>query len=279
MQYCYVAFIGTRSNYVQRNARDGRAVDEIGVVCILMAEMRKATRLKSRPPVEAPLRREEARQLDRLAERAPLHDDVVGRLRQMIIRCELKPGERFTEHRFVATFGVSRTPLREALKILASEGLVEMRPHRGSSVAPISIDEISQTFAVLGALEEMAGPLICDRVSNVDIARLDRIKDDMTSMRRDTDRNRYFELNIAFHQAMIGLSGNAVLLSTYNQLFGKLQRARYLVNDDQRRWSESSREHAWIMDALRQRDGAELSRRLKEHNTRTARAVLDKLRG
>lgn len=213
------------------------------------------------------------------AERSPLHDDVVGRLRQMIIRCELVPGERFTEHKLVEKFGVSRTPLREALKILASEGLVEMRPHRGSSVAPISIEEISQTFAVLGTLEEMAGPLICDRVSNVDIARLDRIKDDMSSMRDATDRNRYFELNVAFHHAMIELSGNAVLSSTYSQLFSKLQRARYLVNDDQNRWSESSREHIWIMEALRQRDGAELSKRLKEHNSRTAQAVLDKLRG
>lgn len=213
------------------------------------------------------------------AERSPLHDDVVGRLRQMIIRCELVPGERFTEHKLVEKFGVSRTPLREALKILASEGLVEMRPHRGSSVAPISVEAMSQTFAVLGALEEMAGPLICDRVSNVDIARLDHIKDEMSSMRDATDRNRYFELNVAFHHAMIELAGNAVLSSTYDQLFGKLQRARYLVNDDQNRWSESAREHTWIMEALRQRDGAELSKRLKEHNSRTARAVLDKLRG
>jgi len=73
--------------------------------------------------------------------RPPLHDDIVSRLRQMIIRCELEPGERFTESKLVELFGVSRTPLREALKILASEGLVEMRPHRGSAVARISQDE------------------------------------------------------------------------------------------------------------------------------------------
>ncbi|MFC5069934.1 GntR family transcriptional regulator [Flaviflagellibacter deserti] len=206
-----------------------------------------------------------------------LHDDIVSRLRQMIIRCELEPGARFTEHELVEVFGVSRTPLREALKILASEGLVEMRPHRGSTVARISPKEIAQTFDVLGALEELAGPLICDRVSNVDIARLDQITTEMSSKRDAADRNSYFELNISFHQSMIGLSGNAVLLNTYNQLFAKLQRARYMVNDDQNRWSESAKEHAWIMDALRQRDGAELSRRLKEHNTRTAQAILAKL--
>lgn len=229
-------------------------------------------------PMTTLLTRRESEQAS-AAERSPLHDDVVGRLRQMIIRCELVPGERFTETKLVEKFGVSRTPLREALKILASEGLVDMRPHRGSSVAPIVIDEISQTFAVLGALEEMAGPLICDQVSNVDIAGLDRIRDEMASMRDATDRNSYFELNVAFHLKMIALSGNAVLSATYGQLFGKLQRARYLVNDDQNRWSESAREHGWIMEALRQRDGAELAKRLKEHNSRTALAVLAKLRG
>ncbi len=209
--------------------------------------------------------------------RPPLHDDIVSRLRQMIIRCEFEPGERFTESKLVELFGVSRTPLREALKILASEGLVEMRPHRGSAVARISPDEIAQTFDVLGALEELAGPLVCDRVSNVDIARLDQLEAEMSNMRDTADRDSYFELNIAFHRSMIELTGNAVLSNTYGQLFGKLQRARYMVNYDQDRWSESAREHAWIMEALRARDGAELSRRLKEHNSRTAKAVLANL--
>jgi DNA-binding GntR family transcriptional regulator len=210
--------------------------------------------------------------------RAPLHDDIVSRLRQMIIRCELEPGERFTESKLVELFGVSRTPLREALKILASEGLVEMRPHRGSAVARISLDEIAETFTVLGALEELAGPLVCDRVSNVDIARLDQLEAEMSTMRDAADRDSYFELNITFHRSMVDLAGNAVLSNTYSQLFGKLQRARYMVNHDQDRWSESAREHAWIMEALRARDGAELSKRLKEHNSRTAKAVLASLR-
>jgi DNA-binding GntR family transcriptional regulator len=209
--------------------------------------------------------------------RGPLHDDVVGRLREMIITCELQPGERLTEQKLVEVFGVSRTPLREALKVLSSEGLIELRPNRGSVVAPILVNELAQTFDVMGALEEFAGPRVCEWVSNVDIAKLDALTAEMHSTHDAADRSRYFALNVAFHQTIVELSANEVLANTYRHLFGKLQRARFLVNFDQDRWDASEKEHSWIMDALRQRDGAELGLRLKEHNSRTATAVLARL--
>jgi DNA-binding GntR family transcriptional regulator len=211
-------------------------------------------------------------------DRLSLHSDVAGKLRDMIIRCELPPGERVHEHHFGQLFGVSRTPLREALKILASEGLIEIRPNRGSVVAPISFEEISHTFEVMGALEELAGFLVCDRVSNVDIAALEQLMQEMHSTHDNIDRDQYADLNFAFHRKIIELSGNCVLVETYNNFFGKLQRARYCVNYHKARWDESVREHEAIMDALRRRDGAELSKRLKEHNARTGIAVLARLR-
>ena len=169
--------------------------------------------------------------------------------------------------------------LREALKMLASEGLIEIRPNRGSVVAPISFQEISQTFAVMGALEELAGFLVCDHVSNVDIAALDQLMREMHSTHDNIDRDKYADLNFAFHRKIIGLSGNNVLADTYQIFFGKLQRARYCVNYHKVRWDESVQEHEGIMEALRRRDGAELSKRLKEHNARTGVAVLARLRG
>jgi DNA-binding GntR family transcriptional regulator len=212
-------------------------------------------------------------------ERLSLHNDIAGKLREMIIRCELPPGERVPEHHFGQLFGVSRTPLREALKMLASEGLIEIRPNRGSVVAQISFQEISQTFEVMGALEELAGFLVCDHVSNVDIGALDQLMREMHSTHDKIDYDKYANLNFAFHRKIIGLSGNIVLADTYQNFFGKLQRARYCVNYHKVRWDESVREHEGIMAALRQRDGAELSKRLKEHNARTGVAVLARLRG
>jgi DNA-binding GntR family transcriptional regulator len=206
--------------------------------------------------------------------RAPLHGGVLERLRQMIIRCELRPGERISEADLVQIFGVSRTPLREALKLLAAEGLVEIRTHKGAVIAEIAPDEVSQTFELMSALERMMGPLVCERVSNIDLTALEGLVKDMDAQHLTGDLMNYFELNKEFHNRIAALTGNKVLTRVYAEMFGKLQRARYWVNYDPKRWQESSAEHQWIMESLRARDGAELGRRLMEHNARTATAVI-----
>jgi DNA-binding GntR family transcriptional regulator len=206
--------------------------------------------------------------------RTPLHDGVLERLRQMIIRCELKPGDRISEIDFGQAFGVSRTPLREALKLLAAEGLVEIRPHKGAVIADISRDEISEIFALMNSLELMAGPLVCERVSNIDLQVLEGIVKGMDDSQDNGDLEGYFELNTKFHNRIVALSGNRVLTQVYADMFRKLQRARYRVNYDQRRWKESSAEHHWIMEALHVRNGEEFGHRLKVHNERTATAVI-----
>jgi DNA-binding GntR family transcriptional regulator len=205
--------------------------------------------------------------------RLPLHDSVLERLRQMIIRCELEPGDRISEVDLGQAFGVSRTPLREALKLLAAEGLVEIRPHKGAIIAEIALDEISETFELMGALEEMAGPLVCERISNIDLAQLEGLVKEMDAQHATGDLTHYFELNTEFHNRIVSLTGNKVLTRVYSEMFRKLQRARYRVNYDPKRWQESTNEHHWIMEALRARDGTEFGHRLKVHNARTARAV------
>jgi DNA-binding GntR family transcriptional regulator len=206
--------------------------------------------------------------------RTPLHGGVLERLRQMIIRGELKPGDRISEIDFGQAFGVSRTPLREALKLLAAEGLVEIRPHKGAIIADISLDEISEIFSLMNSLELMAGPLVCERISNIDLQVLEGIVKGMDDCQHDGDLEGYFDLNTEFHNRIVALGGNRVLTQVYADMFGKLQRARYRVNYDQRRWKESSAEHHWIMEALRVRNGEELGHRLKVHNERTATAVI-----
>jgi DNA-binding GntR family transcriptional regulator len=216
-------------------------------------------------------------QLGGLRDAIPLHNGIVSRLRDMIIRCELRPGERISEKALGELFKVSRTPLREALKILASEDLIAIRPHRGSVVTEVSSRDIAETFAVMGALETFAAPLTCDRVSNIDIAAFDRMLEDLNSTHQDAARETYFELNKAFHATIVRLSDNAVLAATYGDLFGKIERARHLANLNQSRWDESLREHASILQALRRRDKAAFVQRLADHNRRTADAVLAKL--
>ncbi len=210
--------------------------------------------------------------------RAPLHDGVLERLRQMIIRCELQPGDRLSEADLGQAFGVSRTPLREALKLLAAEGLVEIRPHKGAVIADISLEGISETFDLMSALELMAGPLVCERVSNIDLQILEGLVRGMDACHADNDLMTYFDLNTEFHNRIVALTGNKVLTQVYADMFGKLQRARYRVNYDPKRWQESSAEHHWIMESLRAREGEEFGSRLREHNARTARAVIEGLK-
>jgi DNA-binding GntR family transcriptional regulator len=209
--------------------------------------------------------------------RAPLHGGVLQRLRRMIIRCELQPGDRISEEEFGQAFGVSRTPLREALRLLAAEGLVEIRPHKGAVIAEISHSEISDTFDLMSALEQMAGPIACERVSNIDLKPLENLINEMDNHHANANLEGYFELNTEFHNKIVALGDNKVLTRVYAEMFRKLQRARYRVNYDAERWQESCAEHHWIMDALRTRNGVELGHRLKEHNAKTAKAVITQL--
>ncbi len=212
-----------------------------------------------------------------IAPRPPLHDGVVEQLREMIVRCELKPGERLSETDIGRIFQVSRTPLREALKLLAAERLVDIRPHRGAVIAEISLQEVAQAFDVLAVLEEMAGPLVCDQISNRDIAELESIVDQMDVRRAQQDMKGYFRLNKQFHATIIELTGNEVLMRIYSDLYDRVQRARYLVNENSQRWQESSEEHHRIINALRLRDGAAVRQQLRDHCVRTAHAVIERL--
>ncbi len=210
-------------------------------------------------------------------ERAPLHGSVVEKLREMIISSELQPGEKLSEADIGRAFGVSRTPLREALKLLAAEGLVEIRPHRGAVIAEISREELTQTFDVIGTLEDMAGPLVCDRISNKDLAELEAIAEQLDRQCEAHDLSGYFHLNKLLHHKIIALTENKVLERTYSELFNRIQRARFHVNEQYDRWRASCREHHWILEAMRARNGAEVSHRLKEHSARTAQAILEHL--
>lgn len=212
-----------------------------------------------------------------LADRTPLHNGVFERLRQMIICCELLPGDRISETELGLSFGVSRTPMREALKLLAAEGLVELRPHKGAVVAEISPTEISDTFALMSALESMSGPLVCERISNIDLQNLTSVVADMDAKLIEKDLSGFLEANATFHKGIVALAGNGVLARVYDDMFDKLQRVRHLVSYDQHRWEDSAVEHRSILEALAARDGGELSKKLQEHARLTSLIVMNKL--
>lgn len=210
--------------------------------------------------------------------RESLHHLVIDRLRAMIVDGALRPGARLREVQLSRALGVSRTPLREAFKILASEGLIALRPHRGGIVAPIDPDEIADVFEVMGELEHLAGRLLCERISNAEIAVLAQQHDRLIEFHRDGNRAEYFALNQEIHDRIVAFTRNAALLAIYRGFAGKIRRARAQANYDGARWAESVREHAAIMRAIKGRQAATLATRLRDHNAATGRAVIRQMK-
>ncbi len=207
--------------------------------------------------------------------RRPLHEETINRLRDLIVRGELAPGARLNERVLTAQLGVSRTPLREAIKLLATEGLVELLPNRGAVVAPIEPARIAETLAVMGALESLAGELACAQASDRDIAEIRALHYEMLAMHARGDLDGYFRYNQAIHLRLVEASSNAVLAQTYRQLNANVRRVRYMANLSPERWDAAVKEHEAILAALAARDAARLKRLLRDHLSAKLATVLE----
>src|SRR4051812_18883960 len=150
--------------------------------------------------------------------RISLHDEVVTRLRAMVLEGELAPGIRVPEKALCERFGVSRTPLREALKGLAAEGLVTLLPNRGAEGTKITAQEVEHMFAVMAVLEASAGEAACARITPQEIDELRDLHARMLEHHSAGDRPAYFDLNQAIHRRIVEIAGNPVLTGIYNGL-------------------------------------------------------------
>ncbi|MDP1901492.1 MAG: GntR family transcriptional regulator [Rubrivivax sp.] len=202
---------------------------------------------------------------DEALDKGSLHLRVADILRDQITYGELAPGLRLNERVLCEELKVSRTPLREALKTLASEGFVELLPNRGARVMPMTLADTAQTFEVLRVLEGLAGELAGARADAAAVAELRRLHELMRGCHQRGDRERYFELNQAIHAEILRLSGNSVLAATHNKLNLRMRRARYSANVSQPRWDRAMQEHDLIIDALEARNGKRLRALLEEH--------------
>lgn len=210
--------------------------------------------------------------------RTTLHGEVAARLRAMILEGELPPGAHIPEAQLSTEFGVSRTPLREALKVLASEGLVELLHSRGAIVKPISLREVADIFEVMAGLEVLNGKLVCERATDAQLAQLARLHERLRDHHRNGQRTEYFRLNQSIHAAIAAMADNGVLMALHADFSGKIRRARYIANMLQARWDESLEEHESFMVALLARDGAMTGQRLGDHMHNTGVAVMRTLR-
>jgi DNA-binding GntR family transcriptional regulator len=217
----------------------------------------------------------------RLVEDEPssLHADLVSQLRDFIVEGHLTAGLRVPERELCERFNVSRTPLREALKVLAAEGLIELLPNRGARVRQFSETDIRNLFQVISGLDFVAGRLACARITDDEIVEIERLHLEMYSHYLRRELADYFRLNQKIHQAIVQAAGNPVLSANYAKLNAVVRRLRYSANLLRRdRLGDAMREHEQIIDALRRRAGEELGMLMFQHIQSKCEAVCEHLR-
>ena len=194
-----------------------------------------------------------------------MHEEVVSRLRHILTEGEIPPGARIPERELCASLSISRTPLREALKVLASEGLVELLPHRGSRVTRISGPALRDAFEVVAALEALAGELAAARIDDAELAEIETLNERMREHYDRGDLAQYFACNQAIHETINRAARNAQLTEMYALVSNRVRRARYFANHSPERWAEAMREHDAILAALKRRDGPACGALLRAH--------------
>lgn len=210
--------------------------------------------------------------------RATLHEEIVTEVRQMILDGELAPGEWIAELKLCGELGISRTPLREALKVLASEELVFLEQNRGTRVAPVTVDDMVAQFEFMEALQLLAGRLAAERATEAELDELNAMQGEMERLQAAENRPAYFALNQEVHTLIARIARNPALFSAHEACAGKIRRARYQANLSYDRWSESLAEHDAFVAALTARDGERAGLLLAQHLARTGEAVLQALR-
>ena len=196
---------------------------------------------------------------------ASLHDGVAARLRSMIFERQLAPGEWIDEKALAAGWQISRTPLREALKVLAAEGLVELVPHRGCRVIELTDDDADALFPVMALLEGRCAFEAASKASDADLAALQHLHDDLEREVAAGDTDGYYRANHVFHTRVQQLAANRWLERASEDLrrFMRLMRGRQLKLPG--RMAASINEHRVLIDAFLQRDPARAERAMHDH--------------
>jgi DNA-binding GntR family transcriptional regulator len=214
--------------------------------------------------------------------RKSLHQELADQLRDLIVSGELEQGKKVPEKDLCSHFGVSRTPLREALKVLANDQLISLKPNRGAWVTPITRANVGEIYPVMGALEGLAGEMACARLSNAGIARIKGLHQKLEKTYGAQDRAGFFEVNQNIHEEIMIGAENQTLSAQFQSLAIRIRQARYLAPVSAEQWALTFSEHEEMIACLEARDGPGLARVLRthlEHKAATVIAWLDQKPG
>ena len=210
--------------------------------------------------------------------RTVLHQQVGSRLRQLIVEGHIAPGAKLNERALCEQLQISRTPLREAIKMLAAEGLVALLPNRGAVAAQLSAQDVEHTFEVIAGLEGQSGELAAQRITEPELAEIRALHYEMLAAHTRRDLPTYYRLNALIHNHINAAARNPVLTQTYLTVNARLQALRFRSNFDTAKWKRAVKEHEKMVELLAVRDAAGLRALLVAHLGHKRDAVLALMR-
>jgi DNA-binding GntR family transcriptional regulator len=210
--------------------------------------------------------------------RQVLHQEVTTRLRQRIVEGRVAPGAKLNERELSEELNVSRTPLREAIKMLAAEGLVELLPNRGAVVASLGEQDVADTFEVIAGLEGQSGALAAQRITAEELAEIHALHYEMLAAYTRRDLSTYYRLNAQIHTLINAAARNPVLTHTWRTVNARLQALRFRSNFDEAKWQRAVQEHERMVELLATGDAEGLRLLLVQHLEHKRDAVLELMR-
>ncbi|WP_099825447.1 GntR family transcriptional regulator [Oceaniglobus indicus] len=203
---------------------------------------------------------------------------VADHVRDLIVSGKLKPGSRISERVLVEKLQISRTPLREAFKVLEGEGLVSIRPNAGATVVALTLEAVEDSLEILIGLESIGAERTVKRATPEAIDEISHLHDQMVAAYEKRELMTYFHLNQEIHQKIIDAAQNEALSRVYAGESARIRRFRFAGNHDVARWERAVLEHTQILDALVRREGPLLREILRAHHLsgwRAARLALE----
>ena len=202
-----------------------------------------------------------------------LHEEIANNLREMIMSGELKEGDKIKENELCDLMGISKTPLREALRVLSAEGLIQLIPNRGSFVSTPTFEEIKEMFDVMSVLEGVCARTAVEKMEQRDFAKLERLHSYLEEHFNRKEKKAYIHINNSYHAYVQELAGNKTLNQIVNGLRQKILLYRFQSLNLPGRFEQSIQEHRELLTAFRHRDPEKAEMLMKSHLKKQCEAL------
>lgn len=213
-----------------------------------------------------------------MKEYLPLRDVVFRTLREAILKGELKPGERLMELQLASKLGVSRTPIREAIRMLEQEGLAVTLPRKGAEVAKMTEKDMEDVLQIRESLDELAVQVACDKITRQQLADLELVMENFEHAVQVGDLSKIVEYDVAFHDMIYEATDNSKLVAILSNLREQIYRYRVEYLKEKHNYPTLVKEHKEIVTALKHRDKDSVTEAMRDHIRNQAEAVKNIIR-